>query len=169
MGKFVFQPLVLVTEWLYVKLYIDCQLNVVKNILTLLFLMTFADSRLFILDSRLFTLDSRHFTLDSRLFTLDSRLLLSTLDFYSRLSTFTLDSRPILSTLDPRLLDTLILEWVQWVILTDLKNMASKISILKDIYLENRFIYNKLEAILFEEMRRIGLLREIGKYTANLL
>jgi hypothetical protein len=29
----------------------------------------------------------------------------------------------------------------------------SKISILKDIYLENRFIYNKLEAILFEEMR----------------
>ena len=38
-GKFVFQPLVLVTEWLYVKLYIV--LNVVKNILTLLFLMTF--------------------------------------------------------------------------------------------------------------------------------
>ena len=37
--------------------------------------------------------------------------------------------------------------------------MASKISILKDIYLENRFIYNKLEAILFEEMRIIGLLR----------
>jgi hypothetical protein len=36
--------------------------------------------------------------------------------------------------------------------------MASKISILKDIYFENRFIYNKLEAILFEEMRRIGLL-----------
>jgi hypothetical protein len=31
----------------------------------------------------------------------------------------------------------------------------SKISILKDIYLENRFIYNKLEAILFEEMRRL--------------
>ena len=59
------------------------------------------------IDSRLFTLDSRLFTLDSRLFTLDSRLLLSTLDFYSRLSTFTLDSRPILSTLDPRLLDTL--------------------------------------------------------------
>jgi hypothetical protein len=28
----------------------------------------------------------------------------------------------------------------------------SKISILKDIYLENRFIYNKLEAILFEEL-----------------
>ena len=54
----------------------------VKNILTLLFLMTFADSRLFILDSRLFTL-SRLST-----FTLDSRLLLSTLDFYSRLSTF---------------------------------------------------------------------------------
>ena len=60
----------------------------------------------FILDSRLFyfwlstfllsTLD--FFTLDSRLFSLDSRLLLSTLDFYSRLSTF---------TLDPRLLDTL--------------------------------------------------------------
>jgi hypothetical protein len=46
--------------------------------------------------------------------------------------------------------------------------MASKISILKDIYFENRFIY-KLEAILFEEMRRIGLLREIGKYTASLL
>ena len=48
-----------------------------------------------------------------------------------------------------------------------LKNMASKISILKDIYFENRFIYNKLEAILFEEMRRIGLLREIVKYTAS--
>ena len=30
-------------------------------------------------------------------------------------------------------------------------------------------IYNKLEAILFEEMRRIGLLREIVKYTASLL
>jgi hypothetical protein len=52
------------------------------------------DSRLFVVDSRLFTLDSRLFTLDSRLFTLDSRLLLSTLDFYSRLSTYTLDSRP---------------------------------------------------------------------------
>ena len=47
------------------------------------------------------------FTLDSRLFSLDSRLLLSTLDFYSRLSTITLDSRYLLSTLDPRLLDTL--------------------------------------------------------------
>jgi hypothetical protein len=45
----------------------------------------------------------------------------------------------------------------------------SKISILKDIYLENRFIYNKLEAILFEEMRRIDLLREFVKYTASLL
>jgi hypothetical protein len=45
----------------------------------------------------------------------------------------------------------------------------SKISILKDIYLENRFIYNKLEAILFEEMRRIDLLWEIVKYTASLL
>jgi hypothetical protein len=45
----------------------------------------------------------------------------------------------------------------------------SKISILKDIYLENRFIYNKHEAILFEEMRRINLLREIGKYTTSLL
>jgi hypothetical protein len=44
-----------------------------------------------------------------------------------------------------------------------------KISILKDIYLENRFIYSKLEAILFEEMRRINLLREIGKYTTSLL
>jgi hypothetical protein len=82
----------------------------------LLFLMTFlltldfftADSRLFAVDSRLFAVDSRLFTLDSRLFTLDSRLLLSTLDFYSRLSTFTLDSRPLLSTLDPRLLDTLL-------------------------------------------------------------
>jgi hypothetical protein len=31
--------------------------------------------------------------------------------------------------------------------------MASKISILKDIYLENRFIYKKLE-----EMRRIGFI-----------
>jgi hypothetical protein len=45
----------------------------------------------------------------------------------------------------------------------------SKISILKDIYLENRFIYNKLEAILFEEMRRIDFLWEIVKYTASLL
>ena len=53
----------------------------------------------------LLTLDI--FTLDSRLFSLDSRLLLSTLDFYSRLSTITLDSRHLLSTLDPRLLDTL--------------------------------------------------------------
>jgi hypothetical protein len=34
------------------------------------------------------------------------------------------------------------------------------------VYLENRFIYNKLEAILFEEMRRIDLLWEIVKYTA---
>jgi hypothetical protein len=32
--------------------------------------------------------------------------------------------------------------------LTDLK-----ISILKDIYLENRFIYNKLEAILFKQLQ----------------
>jgi hypothetical protein len=39
----------------------------------------------------------------------------------------------------------------------------SKISVLKDIYLENRFIHNKLEAILFEEMRRIDLL-----YTTSL-
>jgi hypothetical protein len=45
----------------------------------------------------------------------------------------------------------------------------SKISILKHIYLENRFIYNKLEAILFEEMRRIDLLWEIVKYTASFL
>jgi hypothetical protein len=45
----------------------------------------------------------------------------------------------------------------------------SKISILKDIYLENRFIYNKLEAILFEKMRRTDLLWEIVKYTASLL
>ena len=35
--------------------------------------------------------------------------------------------------------------------------------------LENRFIYDKLEAILFEEMRRIDLLWEIVKYTATLL
>ena len=48
------------------------------------------------------------------------------------------------------------LEWV--VILTDRKiwliacrSGISKISVLKDIYLENRFIHNKLEAILFEE------------------
>ena len=47
--------------------------------------------------------------------------------------------------------------------------MASKISILKDIYFENRFICNKLEAILFDEMRKIGLLREMVKYTASLL
>jgi hypothetical protein len=45
----------------------------------------------------------------------------------------------------------------------------SKISVLKDIYLENRFIYIKLEPILFEEMRRIDLLWEIVKYTASLL
>ena len=45
----------------------------------------------------------------------------------------------------------------------------SKISIFKDIYLENRFIYNKLEAILFEEITRIDLLWEIVKYTASLL
>jgi hypothetical protein len=45
----------------------------------------------------------------------------------------------------------------------------SKISILEDIYLENRFIYNKLEAILFEEITRIDLLWEIVKYTASLL
>jgi hypothetical protein len=44
----------------------------------------------------------------------------------------------------------------------------SKISVLKDIYLENRFIYNKLEAILVEEMKRIDLLWEIVKYTASL-
>jgi hypothetical protein len=43
----------------------------------------------------------------------------------------------------------------------------SKISILKDIYLGNGFIYDKLEAILFEEMRRIDLLWEIVKYTAS--
>jgi hypothetical protein len=65
------------------------------------------------------------------------------------------------------------LEWV--IILTDLKILLiacrsgiSKISILKDIYLENRFIYNKLEAILSEETRRIDLLWEIVKYTASL-
>jgi hypothetical protein len=45
----------------------------------------------------------------------------------------------------------------------------SKISILKDIYLENRFIFHKLEAILFDKMRRIDLLWEIVKYTASLL
>jgi hypothetical protein len=45
----------------------------------------------------------------------------------------------------------------------------SKISVLKDIYLENRFIHNKLEAILFEEMRRIDLLWVIVKYTASSL
>ena len=75
-------------------------------IFTLLFLMTFVDSGhtrlstflLSTLDFFLSTLD--FFTLDSRLFTLDSRLLLSTLDFYSRLSTITLDSRHLLSTLD---------------------------------------------------------------------
>jgi hypothetical protein len=45
----------------------------------------------------------------------------------------------------------------------DCRSGISKISILKDIYLENRFIYNKLEEILFEEMRRIDLLWEIVK------
>jgi hypothetical protein len=52
--------------------------------------------------------------------------------------------------------------------MADCRSGMSKISILKDIYLENRFIYNKLEAILFEEMRRIDLLL-IVKYTASLL
>jgi hypothetical protein len=50
-----------------------------------------------------------------------------------------------------------------------LRSGISKISILKDIYLESRFIYKKLEAILFEEMRRIYLLWEIVKYTASFL
>jgi hypothetical protein len=48
----------------------------------------------------------------------------------------------------------------------------SKISILKDILTYIWKIvsyYNKLEAILFEEMRRIDLLWEIVKYTASLL
>jgi hypothetical protein len=45
----------------------------------------------------------------------------------------------------------------------------SKILILKDIYLEDRFIQNKLEAIFLEEIRRIYLLWEIVKYTASLL
>jgi hypothetical protein len=49
------------------------------------------------------------------------------------------------------------------------RSRISKISVLKDIYLENRFIPNKFEAILFEEMRRIDLLWEIVKYTASLL
>ena len=81
----------------------------VKNILTLLFLMTFADSRLFTLDRLwLFTLD-RLSTFYSRLSTFYSRstldFLLSTLDFLLStldflLSTFTLDSRLLLSTLD---------------------------------------------------------------------
>ena len=39
----------------------------------------------------------------------------------------------------------------------------------RHIDLENRFIYNKLEAMLFEEMRRIDLLWEIVKYTASFL
>jgi hypothetical protein len=41
----------------------------------------------------------------------------------------------------------------------------------RNIDLENRFIYNKLEAILFEEMRRIDLLClwEIVKWRASLL
>ena len=42
--------------------------------------------------------DSLHLLLTLDFFTLD--FLLSTLDFYSRLSTFTLDSRQLLSTLD---------------------------------------------------------------------
>jgi hypothetical protein len=46
--------------------------------------------------------------------------------------------------------------------------MASKISILKDIYFENRFIYNKLEAILFEKLEEL-VYQEIVKYTASLL
>jgi hypothetical protein len=41
----------------------------------------------------------------------------------------------------------------------------SNISILKDIYMENCFIYNKLEAILFEEMLKN---REIyGKFALS--
>jgi hypothetical protein len=50
---------------------------------------------------------------------------------------------------------------------TDLKNMAvwqewvSKISIFKNIYLENGFIQWTLKQFLFIEMRRIDLLCEI--------
>ena len=66
----------------------------VKNILTLLFLMTFVAT----LDFLLSTLDFLRPTLD---------FLLSTLDFYSCLDSRPFYSRPILSTLDPRLLDTL--------------------------------------------------------------
>jgi hypothetical protein len=53
--------------------------------------------------------------------------------------------------------------------MTACRSGISKISILKDIYLENRFIYIELEAILFQEMRRIDLLWKIVKYTASLL
>jgi hypothetical protein len=100
-----------VTERLYI---------VLKNILTLLFLMTFLSTldfccrlstfcgRLSTFCCRLSTFCCRLSTFCCRLSTFYSRLLLSTLDFYSRLSTFTLDSRPLLSTLDPRLLDTLL-------------------------------------------------------------
>jgi hypothetical protein len=70
----------------------------VKNILTLLFLMTF----LLTLDVLLPTLNFLLSTLDFLLSTLD--FLLSTVDFYSRLSTFTLDfySRLSTFTLDSR-------------------------------------------------------------------
>jgi hypothetical protein len=54
------------------------------------------------------------------------------------------------------------------ILLIACRSGISKISVLKDIYLENRFIHNKLEAILLE-MRRIDLLWEIVKYTASLL
>ena len=65
--------------------------------------MPFVDSQHLFSTLDFFTLDSRYFysrLFYSRLFSLDSRLLLSTLEFYSRLSTITLYSQHLLSTLD---------------------------------------------------------------------
>jgi hypothetical protein len=64
------------------------------------------------------------------------------------------------------------------VVITDLKNMADCLwewdkqdfNFKRHIFEKSFHIqYNKLEAILFEEMRRIDLQWEIVKYTASLL
>ena len=95
-GKFVFQTLVLVTEWLCKAIYRLCStwLKIFDFVVSddICRLSTFySRSTLDILlsnDFRLFTLDSRLFTLDSRFFTLDPPLLLSTYTLDSRPSTF---------------------------------------------------------------------------------
>jgi hypothetical protein len=51
----------------------------------------------------------------------------------------------------------------------DIHANSRSVRVLKFEVLEIRFIHNKLEAILFEEMRRIDLLWEVVKYKASLL